>query len=44
VPQTVVGEGISFVGAGPEAMLLEHVLRAATPDQPSVEATPGSDL
>lgn len=30
VPKTVVGEaGVEFVGAGPEAMLLEHVRRAA---------------
>ena len=29
VPKTVVGEGIEFVGAGPEAMLLKHVQEAA---------------
>jgi hypothetical protein len=29
VPKTVVGETVEFVGAGPEAMLLEHVRRAA---------------
>jgi hypothetical protein len=29
VPKTVVGESRAFVGAGPEAMLLEHVLQAA---------------
>jgi hypothetical protein len=30
VPKTVVGdEGVEFVGAGPEAMLLQHVLEAA---------------
>ena len=30
VPKTVVGEGgVEFVGAGPEAMLLEHVKKAA---------------
>ena len=30
VPKTVVGEGgVEFVGAGPEAMLLTHVLKAA---------------
>jgi hypothetical protein len=29
VPKTVVGEGIEFVGAGPESMLLKHVLEAA---------------
>jgi hypothetical protein len=30
VPKTVVGDdGVQFVGAGPEAMLLEHVLEAA---------------
>jgi hypothetical protein len=29
VPKTVVGEaGVEFVGAGPEAMLLEYVLKA----------------
>jgi glutaredoxin-like protein len=28
VPKTVVGEEVEFVGAGPEAMLLEHVLKA----------------
>jgi hypothetical protein len=30
VPKTVVGETAEFVGAGPEAMLLEHV-RAVQP-------------
>lgn len=31
VPKTVVGEGGAFfVGAGPEAMLLDHVKKAAT--------------
>lgn len=30
VPKTVVGEGIEFVGAGPEAMLLKHVQQAVT--------------
>ena len=30
VPKTVVGEdGVEFVGAGPEAMLLTHVQKAA---------------
>jgi len=30
VPKTVVGdEGVEFVGAGPEAMLLQHVQEAA---------------
>ena len=29
VPMTVVGESVEFVGAGPEAMLLEHVQKAA---------------
>ena len=29
VPKTVVGEDVEFVGAGPETMLLEHVLKAA---------------
>jgi len=29
VPKTVVGESVEFVGAGPEAMLLEHVQKAA---------------
>jgi len=29
VPKTVVGDSEEFVGAGPEAMLLEHVLKAA---------------
>ena len=29
VPKTVVGETASFVGAGPEAMLLQHVKQAA---------------
>ena len=29
VPMTVVGENVEFVGAGPEAMLLEHVQKAA---------------
>lgn len=28
VPKTVVGEDVEFVGAGPEAMLLEHVQEA----------------
>jgi hypothetical protein len=30
VPKTVVGETREFVGAGPEAMLLEHVQEAAS--------------
>jgi hypothetical protein len=30
VPKTVVGESREFVGAGPEAMLLEHVQQAAS--------------
>lgn len=29
VPKTVVGETHEFVGAGPESMLLKHVLAAA---------------
>ncbi len=29
VPKTVVGEAAEFVGAGPEAMLLQHVQQAA---------------
>ena len=29
VPKTVVGDGIEFVGALPEAMLLKHVQDAA---------------
>jgi hypothetical protein len=30
VPKTVVGDdGVEFVGAGPESMLLQHVLEAA---------------
>ena len=30
VPKTVVGDGgVEFVGAGPEAILLEHVRKAA---------------
>jgi hypothetical protein len=29
VPKTVVGDTREFVGAGPEAMLLEHVQQAA---------------
>jgi hypothetical protein len=29
VPKTVVGETAGFVGAGPEAMLLQHVKQAA---------------
>ena len=29
VPKTVLAEGLEFVGAGPEAMLLKHVERAA---------------
>ena len=30
VPKTVIGDGgIEFVGAGPEAMLLQHVQHAA---------------
>lgn len=28
VPKTVIGENVEFVGAGPEAMLLEHVQKA----------------
>jgi hypothetical protein len=30
VPKTVVGDTTEFVGAGPEAMLLQHVQKAAT--------------
>jgi glutaredoxin-like protein len=30
VPKTVVGEGVEFIGAGPEAMLLQHVQQAAS--------------
>ena len=29
VPKTIVGDTEEFVGAGPEAMLLEHVKQAA---------------
>jgi hypothetical protein len=29
VPKTVVGDTREFVGAGPEAMLLQHVQQAA---------------
>jgi hypothetical protein len=29
VPKTVVGDTTEFVGAGPESMLLQHVLQAA---------------
>ena len=29
VPKTVVGDGVEFVGAGPESMLLKHVQQAA---------------
>ena len=29
VPKTVLGEGVEFVGAGPEPMLLAHVQKAA---------------
>jgi hypothetical protein len=29
VPKTVLADGVEFVGAGSEAMLLEHVLAAA---------------
>jgi len=29
VPKTVLGDGVEFVGAGGEAMLLEHVEEAA---------------
>jgi hypothetical protein len=32
VPKTVLAEGVEFVGAGSEAMLLDHVLRAAEGD------------
>jgi hypothetical protein len=28
VPKTVVGETVEFVGAAPEALLLQHVQRA----------------
>jgi hypothetical protein len=30
VPKTVVADGVEFVGAQPEAMLLQHVQQAAT--------------
>ena len=33
VPKTVVNEAVEFVGAGPEAMLLEHVRRAAAREE-----------
>jgi Thioredoxin domain len=29
VPKTVLGDGLEFVGAGPESMLLKHVQDAA---------------
>ena len=29
VPKTVLGDGVEFVGAGPESMLLQHVQDAA---------------
>ena len=29
VPKTVVGDGVEFLGAGPESMLLKHVQQAA---------------
>jgi hypothetical protein len=32
VPKTVVSETIEFVGAGPEAMLLEHIQKALADD------------
>jgi glutaredoxin-like protein len=38
VPKTVVGEAQEFVGAGPESMLLEHVLKAAQPPDGLVSA------
>jgi hypothetical protein len=31
VPKTVVAETQEFVGAGPESMLLQHVLKAVAP-------------
>jgi hypothetical protein len=43
VPKTVVNETHEFVGAGPEAILLEHVQEAAPPAAPpegSIEAPP----
>ena len=36
VPKTVVGETVEFVGAGPEALLLQHVQRAAESAGPAV--------
>lgn len=36
VPKTVVGDGVEFVGAGPESLLLKHVQRAAEVAGPSV--------
>ena len=36
VPKTVVGETVEFVGAGPEALLLQHVQRAAEGAAPAV--------
>jgi len=30
VPKTVVGDGVEFVGAGPESLLLKHVQQAAS--------------
>ena len=36
VPKTVVGETVEFVGAGPEALLLQHVQRAAESAPPAV--------
>jgi hypothetical protein len=36
VPKTVVGEGVEFVGAGPESLLLKHVQQAAQAAGPAV--------
>jgi hypothetical protein len=36
VPKTVVGETVEFVGAGPEALLLQHVQRAAESAGPAI--------
>ena len=42
VPKTVVGDdGVEFVGAGPEAMLLQHVQEAARRGAGSSSPDPG---
>ena len=43
VPHTVVGEGIEFVGARPEAVLLQAVLQAGDGGEPAAPEEAAGD-